>query len=133
VRLRLADSIFDLVITQEVFEHIPSIDKALGEICRILSPGGWSINTHPFALNSYSSVIKAHEEDGHLKIIGEPEYHGNPISGLGSLVYEIPGWDFLDRAVKCGFSDVKIWFIVNPELGIVGDDASGILVSSFRK
>jgi len=127
-----AHSIFDLVITQEVFEHIPSIDKALGEIHRILATGGWSINTHPFAVKSYSSVTKAYEEDGQLKIIGEPEYHGNPIGGLGSLVYEIPGWDILERAQKCGFSEATIWFIVNPELGIVSD-ISGIFVSCFRK
>jgi len=126
------DSIFDLVITQEVLEHIPSVDKALSEICRILLPGGWSINSHPFAVNSYFSVTKAYEENGQLKIIGEPEHHGNPISDLGSLVYEIPGWDILERAKKCGFSEAKIWFIVNPELGIVSE-ISGILVSCFRK
>ena len=130
--MNFSDSIFDLVITQEILEHIPSVDKALSEICRILSPGGWSINTHPFALNSYSSVTKASEEDGRLIIIGQPEYHGNPISGLGSLVYEIPGWDIIARAKKSGFSEANMWFIVNPELGIVSDN-SGVFVSCFRK
>ena len=38
-RLPFADAFFDLVICSEVLEHIPSHEKALAEVVRVLKPG----------------------------------------------------------------------------------------------
>lgn len=43
-----ADGSFDLIISQDVFEHIRDTDKAFKEVGRILRPGGRHIFTVPF-------------------------------------------------------------------------------------
>ena len=40
-RLEFADGSFDLVYSYHVLEHIPQHAKALAEMRRVLSPGGW--------------------------------------------------------------------------------------------
>ena len=45
--LTYEDSSFDLVLTSDTLEHIPSTDGALKEIGRILKPGGHHIFTVP--------------------------------------------------------------------------------------
>jgi len=46
-QLTYADDSFDLVLTSETLEHVPSLDGALREIRRILVPGGWHLFTIP--------------------------------------------------------------------------------------
>ena len=90
--LSFADETFDLAITNEVLEHVPSIDAALTEIRRILKPGGWHIGTCPFLFDQDASIVKARlDQSGNVHHLMEPEYHGNPMSPDGSLVFELPG------------------------------------------
>ena len=46
-KLTYADRAFDLVVTQDVFEHIFDIDAAFREIRRTLRPGGAHVFTTP--------------------------------------------------------------------------------------
>src|SRR5579875_2897239 len=46
-RLTYSDDSFDLVLTSESLEHVPDLDAALGEISRVLVPGGRHIFTVP--------------------------------------------------------------------------------------
>jgi SAM-dependent methyltransferase len=46
-RLSYADESFDLVLTSESLEHVPSLDKAIREIYRVLAPGGRHVFTIP--------------------------------------------------------------------------------------
>ena len=46
-RLTYPDQCFDLVLTSETLEHVPDLDAALGEIRRVLVPGGRHIFTVP--------------------------------------------------------------------------------------
>jgi SAM-dependent methyltransferase len=43
----VADGQFDLLIACDVLEHVADDRRALGEICRVLSPGGFAILTVP--------------------------------------------------------------------------------------
>jgi len=124
---------FHVVTTNEVLEHVPSIDAALREIHRVLTPGGWHIGTAPFAMGKQDSILKAKIEDGRVVHLMEPEYHGNPVDERGSLVFEIPGWDILDRARAVGFSDAHMKFVMSTRHACLSGDAGGIFVFAFRK
>ncbi len=39
-RIPFADACFDVVVSNQVFEHVPDMEPALGEICRVLVPSG---------------------------------------------------------------------------------------------
>lgn len=108
--LTFDDGVFDIVTTNEVLEHVPDLDAALAEIARVLRPGGRHIGTMPFALVHETGIVKARLVNGEVVHLTEPEYHGNPFEEGGALVFEIPGWDVLRRAIKAGFSDAWIQF-----------------------
>lgn len=106
----LPDATFDVVLSNEVLEHVPDLDAALRDSCRILKPGGRLIGTFPFTFRQ-ETVVKAVLEDGQVRHLTTPEYHGNPVDPAGgSLVFQIPGWDIIDQARKAGFRDA--WFIL---------------------
>jgi hypothetical protein len=132
-RLSFPSDVFHIVTTNEVLEHVSSIDTALAEIYRVLRPGGWHIGTAPFAMGQYESIIKARLEDENVVYLMEPEYHGNPVDEKGSLVFEIPGWDLLDRARAVGFVDAHVKYIVSSEHACFSSDAGGIFVFCFQK
>ena len=63
----------------------------------------------------------------------EPEYHGNPVAkSEGSLVFETPGWDILERAKRAGFRDVYMKFLVSERHGILTDEL-GVFVLCASK
>jgi SAM-dependent methyltransferase len=45
---KVADNSYDMAILMEVLEHIPTPDRALAEIRRVLKPGGILIGSTPF-------------------------------------------------------------------------------------
>jgi SAM-dependent methyltransferase len=132
-QLSFPDDSFDIVTTNEVLEHVPSIDQALAEIFRVLKPGGWHVGTAPFAMGQYESITKARLEAGQILYLTEPEYHGNPVDERGSLVFEIPGWEILDRAKAAHFSEAHVKYILSSRYACLSNDAGGIFVFCFQK
>ena len=132
-KLSFPTDVFDVVTTNEVLEHVPSIDDALGEICRVLKPGGWHVGTAPFAMGQYESIRKAELIGGQVNFLTEPEYHGNPMDEKGALVFEVPGWDILERARKAGFRDAYVRFLMSTKHACFSSDAGGIFVFCFQK
>ena len=132
-KLSFPNDVFDLVTTNDVLEHVPSIDEALREICRVLKPGAWHVGTAPFAVGQYDSIRKAELIDGQVNFLTEPEYHGNPVDEKGSLVFEVPGWDILERARKAGFRDAFVRFLMSAKHACFSSDAGGIFVFCFQK
>lgn len=120
--LTLPSNSFEFVTTNEVLEHVPDIDAALREIARVLVPGGWHVGTVPFAYNSFESVVKARLQSGQVVHLAEPEYHDNPVDPRGSLVFEIPAWDIVDRAKKAGFSRAHMQFLASARRGYVTNE-----------
>lgn len=76
---------FDLVITQDVLEHILHPDRAFSEIARTLKPGGAHLFTVPW-YHWQKTETRAVEKDGKINHLLPPIYHGNPIDRAGSLV-----------------------------------------------
>lgn len=132
----LEDACVDLVLCNELFEHLYDLPAALSEIARILRPGGRLLATYPFAYNRYDTIVKArHRPDAspgvadEAELLAEPEFHGNPVDPeAGSLVYQIPGWDLLDQARQAGLSDPTIHWIAAPSYGVVGAESPGVMV-----
>lgn len=97
-----ADASFDIVITQDVFEHLFAPDRAIAEIARTLKPGGFHICTVPIVRGAQPSVRRARRRrDGSVEHLAPAEYHGNPMDPDGALVTVDWGYDiadYLDRA-----------------------------------
>ena len=85
-RLTFSDAHFDLVITQEVFEHVFDYRRAFREVMRTVRPGGAHVFTTPKYKHLRKSQDRAIRSNGEIVHLAEPEYHGNPIDSTGSLV-----------------------------------------------
>ncbi|AOH84402.1 hypothetical protein AWL63_10920 [Sphingomonas panacis] len=132
--LNLPDATFDIVTTNEVLEHVPSLDGALREIHRILKPGGYHIGTVPFLYTQDDSIVRARLEANQVIHLMPPEYHDNPVDHeLGALVFEIPGWNVLARARAIGFREAHIRYMASARYAFVSEDIGGVLLLELRK
>ncbi len=130
--LTLPSDSFHLVTTNEVLEHVPDLDAALREIARVLVPGGWHIGTHPFMFTKTASDLRSVLVDGKVSHLKEPEYHGNPVDAGGSLVFETPAWDIIDRARAAGFSNPHMRFVCSERRGFLTEN-TGVFVFCAQK
>lgn len=96
------DGSFDVVITQDVLEHVPEPTIALAETHRTLKPGGAHVFTVP-RTSEGKTKARAMLRDGKILTSEPPVYHRNPIDRSGSLVITDWGYD-LERIVTeaCG-------------------------------
>ncbi len=139
--LTLADACLDLVLCNELFEHLYNLPAALAEIARVLRPGGYLVSTCPFAYNRADTIVKARHRPGatpgvaaEAELLMEPEFHGDPVHPeQGSLVYQIPAWDLLDQARQAGLSDPAIHWIAAPSYGVVGQELPAVMVLVGRR
>lgn len=91
--LSLPDASVDLVVTQDVLEHVLDPDAAWREIARVLRPGGAHLWTVP--IYAGRPTVRRVAVDGTLLM--DADYHGNPLGG-GSLVVHEWGVDVVERA-----------------------------------
>ena len=92
---------FDLVITQDVMEHVLNPTRAFAEIARTLKPGGAHISTVPLVNRAQPSQARAkRDSDGSIVYLQPPEYHENPVSSEGSLVSTYWGYDICEFIFK---------------------------------
>jgi len=103
-----ADGTFDVVLHLDVMEHLFSPFLALREIERTLKPGGLCLFTAPTYPDRALSEQVAFDEPGGLRIIGEPEYHGNPQDEAGALVTWRYGYDLPYLIAKQTNFDVEL-------------------------
>jgi len=113
------DNFFDLVITQDVLEHVLHPEKAFAEIARILKPGGAHLFTVPI-FSRKESLIRAVEADGVIQFLEEPDYHGNPVDEKGSLVAREWGEDIVDFIWKSSGLVTEVFSERDRSLGIDG-------------
>ena len=113
---------FDLVITQDVFEHLYNPDKAFREIARTLKPGGMCIFTVP--------IINKHKKtelwatllpDGTPNFLKTSEYHFNPVSSEGSPVTYHWGFDIIDYIRETSKLNTTIECLYDIHHGIMGE------------
>ncbi|HSW36731.1 MAG TPA: methyltransferase domain-containing protein, partial [Candidatus Limnocylindrales bacterium] len=118
--LSFIDNTLDLIVSNDVFEHVPNPLKAFAECKRVLKSGAVMLTTIPFHSDSDISVTRVEMVNGHLKHILPPAYHGNPVSAAGSLVFTDFAWDILECMHSAGFSDVCVEIYDSAEFGHPG-------------
>ncbi len=113
------DEIFDLVVTQDVFEHIYEPAKAFKEIARTLKKGGCYIFTVPLVNKFNATEVWSHkDENGKPIFLYEPEYHLNPVDPNGSPVTMHWGYDIVDYIRNSCKMETTIEYIDNLNMGI---------------
>jgi SAM-dependent methyltransferase len=134
--LTFTDASFDLVLCNELFEHVQDLELAFREIARVLRPGGRLVATCPLAFGQQESIVKAvhNPATGEAEVSGEPDYHGDPVRPhQGSLVYRIPAWDVLEQLQAAGFSEARMHHIASWKHGVLGSDLPGVLVIEAQR
>jgi SAM-dependent methyltransferase len=119
--LTFPEASIDLLITQDVFEHVLLPFKAFKEISRVLKPGGAHVFTMPWSKNISKSQPRAIMENGKITLLDIPVYHGNPVDIQGSLVTYNWGLDFTDLIYKESGLVTTIYLEKNRKKGLDAD------------
>jgi hypothetical protein len=119
--LTFPDASFDIVITQDVMEHVMNPIKAFSEIARTLKPGGAHIFTVPWYKSKPTFVRARETDDGEIEFFAEKEYHGNPIDKSGALVVTEWGIDLPEFIFKHSGLVTTIYFTRDRQLGLTGE------------
>ena len=121
MNLSFEDNSVSLIVSNEVFEHVPDPNKAFSECARVLRNGGTMLATFPFHQNSDASIVRAKINANEVEHLLSPMYHGNPVSTDGSLVFTDFGWDVLDDLRSAGFTEIRVGVYMSAEYGHLGD------------
>jgi SAM-dependent methyltransferase len=129
--LTFPDCNFDVVLTSEVFEHIPSPYQAHEEVWRVLKPGGHHIFTVPFYQTRYlDDVLAEVGQDGESRFLQKPVYHADPLRPEGILVYTIFSLEMLIKLRSVGFR-TYMYRLYRPSWGILG--LNGIVFDAVKQ
>ncbi|PYX76275.1 MAG: hypothetical protein DMG72_05315 [Acidobacteria bacterium] len=102
--LTFRDDSFDLIISSDVLEHVPFLDKAFNETARVLRPAG----AHLFTVPPRTKTKKRSEVvDGAIHHIETPEYHRDPLCPQGILAFWDIGAD-LPQVIPSAGLDIRI-------------------------
>lgn len=123
------DEEFDIVLTQDVFEHLFNPGRAAAEITRTLRPGGLYIMTvpimHPFGSTvRRASLLPNGEVQHHL----EAAYHGNPVGDGRALV--TVDWSYDIGPYLSAASGIPFTVLVLDDMGMgIRDPYNAVVVA----
>ena len=105
------DNSIDLMISSDVLEHVCDIDKAFGEMKRVLKPGGKHIFTVP--MYNGKTRQRATIENGKINYLMPPEYHCDPEKDGNGFILVF--WDYgMDLAERYTEDDFKVSVLKGP-------------------
>jgi SAM-dependent methyltransferase len=92
-----ADAAFDLVIANHVLEHVDDERKALGEVARVLAPGGFAILQTPYSarlhatwrdpgIDTPEARLQAYGQEDHVRLFGRDIFERIASAGFESHV-----------------------------------------------
>lgn len=123
-RLTFADASFDVVISQDIMEHMDDPWRGFDEIARVLRPGGRHIFTVPLHEGERTRP-RAALRGGKVRHILPPVFHKDPLDPDGALVFWDYGDDLPDLLKQRGIEArmaLHTAFYDPAELCRVGDD-----------
>lgn len=95
----------DVLITQDVMEHILDPGAALEEMARVLRPGGVHVCTFPwYPWIGPTRTRGRRGADGRVEHLLPEQHHASPVSGGRALVTTDWGTDLTDRVEEAGLS-----------------------------
>jgi len=116
------DSI-DIVLSSDVFEHIPYPYKAHAEVYRVLRSKGRHIFTVPFYKTRFLDEHRTRiDADGNITHTLPALHHGDPVRSEGALVHNIFALEMLVNMAKIGFH-TNVYHIHSYWHGILGSGA----------
>ena len=119
---------FDIVISNDVFEHVENIEKTLSEAYRILKSDGKLLFSIPFSYEN-KTITRAEKREGKIEHLLPEQRHGDPVSADGCLVFYDYGWDILDYCKKAGFKDAYMLAYYDVKYGHIGNGIQSIFVA----
>jgi len=138
--LSFTSNSFDLVLSAEVFEHIPEPYVALNEVFRVLKPGGSYVWTVPLNSNTHAKDIQfsmlnaaGQRFDSADPAIKSPQFHGDPMAPEGGIVvFQIFGaGELLPKMCEIGFAYTHAHSTYDEKYGIVAP--GGVMTMIARK
>jgi SAM-dependent methyltransferase len=122
-RLTFQDEQFDLILSFEVFEHVPNYVEAFKECARVLKTGGTMVFSVPFSPHWTNNLVRARlRGDQTVEHLLPPEYHGDPLSREGCLCFQSFGWEMLEQVRQSGFARVSALLYYSADYGYLGEN-----------
>lgn len=108
-QLSFSDNSFDLITSNQVFEHVPDYLRAFKECLRCLKPGGSLVFTVPMH-DAPKTQENAKLENGKVVWVGVPEYHGSRIGGPNStpVFWRFSVHDVVLNVLAAGFKSAEL-------------------------
>ncbi|MEW6040507.1 MAG: methyltransferase domain-containing protein [Elusimicrobiota bacterium] len=107
--LTFSENSFDIVITQDVLEHVSDPWKTFREIARVLKPGGQHIFTVPVH-EGRKTITRAKLNGKEIIRFKRAVHHGDPLRKEGSLVFTDFGDDLKMQLDAMGMpTELKIY------------------------
>lgn len=113
--LSFQDNSIDLIITQEVFEHVEKPYMAFKEINRVLKPNGIHLFTIPIGTNKKTDHF--FDDEGNL-LIKHIKYHKDPLRPEGAIVFTQFAQDIIEILNDYNFFSFFYYSKINPKIGI---------------
>ena len=110
----------DLIVSNDVFEHVPDPFKAFQECVRVLKYDGVMLATIPFHGLEDKTIFRAELTENGVKHLLPAQFHGNPVSPEGALVFNDFGWDILEMFKEAGFLEANIEVYSSEKFGHLG-------------
>ena len=130
INLSFKDNSLDYMISNDVFEHVPDIEKTLSEAKRCLKSGGKLMIRMPVEWNREKTFKRAEFKDGKIEYLAEKVFHGGfqHDGNDGSLLVYNYGRDVFDIIKKAGFKDAYGVAIMDEKYGYISYDPITIFI-----
>lgn len=126
--LTYPDASFDLVVTQDILEHVFAPERAFAEIARVLAPGGAHVFTVPYRPDA-DTATRARLGPQGVRHLLPPVYHLDPLDPRGSLVVTDWGRDLPAFIARHGGLATEVIALRDlPALGI-GAEPTHVFIS----